>query len=137
MMARTVLRDTSLLTGGGPRQDQPIHMPNCTKVQASFYALHRNLQVFSVDPEVDDVKDFLPERWDKVRPAQWEYVTFGGGQRACLGKEKALVEAAFVICKLVREFEVIEAKDERPWKGQQALSAKNINGCHIALRRSS
>jgi cytochrome P450 len=136
-MARIAIRDTSLPTGGGPGQDQPIHIPKGIKVQASFYALHRNLQVFSVDPEVDNVKDFFPGRWDKIHSAQWEYVTFGGGQRACLGKENAFVEAAFVICKLMREFEVIEAKDERPWKGQQALSAKNINGCHIALRRSS
>lgn len=134
-MFRTALQDTTLPTGGGPYQNKPIYIRKGTKVQASFYALHRDPRVFSPHFSASDVEEFIPERWDKIHPQQWEYAPFGGGQRACMGKEKTLAEASFVICKLAGTFEVLEARDERPWKGRQTLSAKNIHGCKIALRR--
>jgi cytochrome P450 len=79
--------------------------------------------------------DFVPDRWNTIHPKSYEYMAFGGGQRACLGKEKVLVEAAFFLARLAQRFEKLETRDEKPWKGQLMLTAKNLNGCKLALIR--
>jgi cytochrome P450 len=127
-MARDALQDTTLPVGGGPSQEQPIFIAKGTMVQTSFYALHREPAVFGKDTE-----EFFPERWRGIQPKQWEYVPFGGGQRACLGKGKVLAESAFVICRLAQTFERLQSRDTESWNGQQTLTAKNANGCKVAL----
>ncbi|KAF2675780.1 cytochrome P450 [Lentithecium fluviatile CBS 122367] len=127
-MSRTCLNDTTLPIGGGADQKQPILITQGANVFTSFYTLHRDKSVFGPDAE-----SFAPERWERIHPAQWEYLPFGGGQRACLGKEKVLAEAAFVVARLAQRFEKLESEDARPWKGKMRLSAKNLNGCKVCL----
>lgn len=127
-MSRTAFQDTTLPVGGGPNQNQPVYIAKGTTLQTSFYALHRNQSVFG-----PNVENFVPERWNKIRPKQWEYLPFGGGQRACLGREKVLAEFAFVICRIAQTFEHLESRDAEPWNGRLTLTAKNVNGCKIAL----
>lgn len=129
-MARDALQDTTLPVGGGHSQEQPIYIAKGTTVQTSFYALHRESKVFG-----NHTEQFVPERWRVIQPQQWEYVPFGGGQRACLGKGKVLAESAFVICRLAQTFERLQSRDIEPWNGQQALTAKNANGCKVAFYR--
>jgi cytochrome P450 len=133
MMARMARKDTTLPVGGGPKHDQPIFVPKGTQVLTCFYTLHRDPAVFASDDDAEDVETFRPERWTTITPKQWEYMTFGGGQRACLGREKVLAEAAFVICRLAQSFGRIESRDTKPWKEIRALGAKNANGCKVAL----
>ncbi|KAF2707548.1 cytochrome P450 [Pleomassaria siparia CBS 279.74] len=132
LMNRCCLQDTTLPVGGGPNYDQPIFIPKGTYIQTSFFALHRNESVFG-----PFVEDFRPERWLEMHPGQWEYMAFGGGQRACLGREKVLVEAALVIAKLAQTFERLESRDARQWKGMMRLTGKNANGCQIAVYRKA
>ena len=70
-------------------------------------------------------------------PKQWEYMPFGGGHRACLGKEKVLAESAFVLARLAQTFERIESRDPKPWKELVMLTARNANGCKVALYAAS
>lgn len=127
-MARVSLCDTKLPVGGGPNQDLPIFAPKGTQVIMSYYALHRDPAVFG-----DDVEAFKPERWDYISPGQWDFMGFGGGNRACLGKQKVLAEASYVLVRMASAFEKLESSDDQDWKGELKITCKSANGCKVAL----
>lgn len=128
LLNRVALRDTSLPVGGGAGQDAPVFVPQGTTAQMGYFALHRDARVFG-----SDVEAFRPERWDEMKPELWEFVPFGGGARACLGRDKALVEAAFVLSRLALRFVALEGRDARAWKGEMKLTCQNANGCLVGL----
>ncbi|KAF1951020.1 cytochrome P450 [Byssothecium circinans] len=128
LLARTALNNTHLPSGAGPAQDRPIYVPKGTLVVMSYYALHRDTHVFG-----EDVEAFRPERWNDVRPGQWEYMAFGGGNRACMGQQKVLVEAAFVLIRMAKAFAELESRDSKEWKGELKLTCKSANGCKVAV----
>jgi len=76
---------------------------------------------------------FNPDRWNSFKPKTWEFAPFGGGPRSCVGRQKALMETSYLVVKMLREFGGIEARDDRDWVGQVQITAKNLNGCKIAL----
>ncbi|KAF7526671.1 hypothetical protein G7054_g10698 [Neopestalotiopsis clavispora] len=130
LMGRIALRDTTLPSGGGSNHDQPMFIPKGSQVVMSYYALHRDSNVFG-----PDVEEFRPERWATISPTQWEYAAFGGGNRACLGQTKAIIEASYVLARLSQVIEKLESRDERTWKGQLKLTCKSANGCRVAVHR--
>ncbi|KAL9124979.1 MAG: hypothetical protein Q9217_005758 [Psora testacea] len=127
-MNRIALKDTTLPTGGGPTGTKPIFVPKGTNFDTSWYNLHRLPSIWGVDAD-----EFKPERWDYFKPGPWQFVPFGGGPRGCLGRTKALTEASYVTVRILQEFSNIESRDDRDWTGQVQLTAKNANGCKIAL----
>lgn len=134
MLGREALRDTVLPRGGGPDGSRPIFVPENVHAVTSFYTLHRDPSVFG-----DDVEAFRPERWvpkeeGGVDPSPWEFMPFGGGERSCLGRSKAVAEAAYVLSRLALEFEELQARDEREWTMEQKLTCKNKNGCKVAFK---
>ncbi|KAL8627035.1 hypothetical protein Q9189_007273 [Teloschistes chrysophthalmus] len=126
-MNRIALVDTILPTGGGPEGADPIYCPAGTGYDTSWYNLHRLESIWG-----EDAAAFKPDRWETFKPDHWQYLPFGGGPRSCLGRTKALVEAVYVIVRLMHEFGRIESRDDREWTGQVQLTAKNANGCKIA-----
>ena len=128
LMGRIALCDTVLPVGGKPDLNDPIFVPKGTKVEVGQYSLHRDPRVFGEDTEA-----FRPERWDSINPSQWEFMAFGGGSRACLGRQKSLVEAAYVLARLARQFPRLESRDDEEWKGDMKLTCKSANGCKVAL----
>ncbi|KAF2653349.1 cytochrome P450 [Lophiostoma macrostomum CBS 122681] len=127
-LGRTALQDTILPRGGGKDGSSPVFVPKGTSCTNSFYALHRNETVFG-----PGASDFVPARWNSISPGTFEYMPFGGGPRQCLGKEKALVEAAYFLIAMARRFPTIGSRDTREWAGKAKLSARNARGCLIAL----
>lgn len=127
-MNRVALNDTTLPLGGGPEGKSPIFVRAGTMFDTAFYALHRQPSIWGPDAE-----EFMPHRWNTFRPHAWEYVPFGGGPRGCVGRQKALTEASYIIVRVLQEFRSIESRDEREWTGQVQLTAKNFNGCKVAL----
>ncbi|KAF2115633.1 cytochrome P450 [Lophiotrema nucula] len=130
---RIALRDTSLPTSPSPTdrqttRSQSVPVPKGSTIVMSFYTLHRNQNVFG-----SDVESFNPYRWSTIHPTQYEFMPFGGGQRACLGREKSQAEAALVIARLAERFERLESKDVREFKPQTGISTCNGNGCKVAL----
>lgn len=123
------LKDTKLPVGGGPKQDLPVFVPKGTMVAMSYYAVHRNTAIFG-----DDVEAFRPDRWNSIRPSQWEFYGFGAGNRACLGQQKAMIEASYVLARMARVLETLESRDNREWKGELKLTCKSANGCKVAVR---
>ena len=128
MMGRIALNDTTLPKGGGIEGNSPIFVPAGSRAVNSFYALHRVASVYGENVEVFD-----PHRWDTIKPAFWEYMPFGGGHRSCVGQQKALAEASYVLVKMAHMFRRIESRDDRDWAGEAKLTARNANGCKVAL----
>jgi cytochrome P450 monooxygenase len=61
-------------------------------------------------------------------------MTFGGGgPRACVGKRKALAEAAMVLVMMAKRFRGIESRDNRDWAGVAIKAAANKHGCKVGL----
>ncbi len=128
LMGRSALQDTKLPTGGGEDGSLPVFAPKTTIVIFSYYGLHRDPKVFG-----EDVETFRPERWENIKPDQWEFLAFGGGNRACLGRQKVLVEAAYVLIRLAKHFSTLEPRDSRDWKAENKLTSTNKHGCKVAL----
>ncbi|TVY75691.1 Cytochrome P450 monooxygenase fsdH [Lachnellula suecica] len=128
LLARVALTDTTLPVGGGFDQRDHVYVPKGSHVVMSYFALHRDSSVFG-----DDVEEFRPDRWETIRPEQWQFMAFGGGNRACLGQSKALFEAAYVLARISAVFGKLESRDSAPWKGDLKLSCKSANGCKVAL----
>jgi cytochrome P450 len=128
-LEREALNDVTFPVGGGPKQEDPVFVPKGTRVLTGYHALHRDLRVFG-----DDVEAFSPDRWESIAPTQWQFLPFGAGGRACLAREKALVEAAFVLARVAFRFETLESRDSREWKGAMRLNCQNAHGCLVSLR---
>lgn len=128
VMGRIALNDTILPLGGGKNGDTPIYIARGTSLDANFYALHRNESVFG-----PDVENFNPDRWDNINPGPWEFMPFGSGPRACMGQQKAMIEASYVVVLIAQAFKGLESRDKEDWAGQVKLTAKNANGCKVAL----
>lgn len=67
-------------------------------------SLHRRTDLFGSDAGV-----FNPHRWDNNwKPDPWTFFPFNRGARICLGKNLALMEVKFVLCRLLQAFSNIE-----------------------------
>lgn len=124
---RTALKDTSLPTGSGPTGTSPVAIPAGKVVSRKnllipfpilfeFYieshvkevmgldSMHRRTEIFGSGPN-----DFRPHRWDnKWKPDSWTFLPSNRGTRTCLGKNLALMEVKFVLCRLLQAFSSIE-----------------------------
>jgi cytochrome P450 len=125
---RVALADTTLPKGGGPDGQSPIYVQAGALFNASFIVLHRLPFIWG-----PDAHDFNPDRWDSFKPKTWEFSPFGGGPRACVGRQKALMETSYLVVKMLRAFQAVEPRDDRDWVGQVQITAKNLNGCKVAL----
>ncbi|KAL8951372.1 MAG: hypothetical protein Q9222_002649 [Ikaeria aurantiellina] len=121
-LARVSLKDSILPTGGGVHGDRPVFVAAGTRTLSNFYALHRGQDVWG-----KNVEEFDPSRWHRLQPGPWQFMGFGGGQRACLGQQKALMEASYALIKFGKTFERLESRDGSDWAGEQKLTAKNVH----------
>ncbi|KAK5995320.1 Cytochrome P450 monooxygenase himC [Cladobotryum mycophilum] len=129
--AREATRDTILPYGGGKDGNSPLLVKKGNLVMYNVYSMHRDEQVFGPDPE-----DFVPERWSGLRPG-WGYLPFNGGPRICIGQKFALLEAHFLVSRMVQTFEKMEAADDRDWVELYALATTCKNGVDVRLSRCS
>lgn len=79
------------------------------------------------------MNEFVPERWDHVRPG-WEYTPFGGGSRACPGQRLVFTESAYILVTLLRKFTKVENRDPvLEWKEEMRMTFQSKNGCIVGL----
>jgi cytochrome P450 / NADPH-cytochrome P450 reductase len=69
-------------------------------------ALHRDKTVWGPNPEVFNPDNFTAAA-ERARPAS-SYKPFGNGQRACIGRQFALHEAALVLAMVLHRFKLID-----------------------------
>ncbi|KAF2865800.1 cytochrome P450 [Massariosphaeria phaeospora] len=104
MNVRSALKDTSLPTGGGLTGTSPVGILAGTSVVLGLDSLHHRTDIFGPDADV-----YRPHRWDNHwKPDTWTYFPFNRGARPCLGKNLALMEVKFVLCRLLQAFGSIE-----------------------------
>ena len=101
--ARQALRDTTLPRGGGPNGDKPFFIKKGQSVEYVIHVIHQRPDLWG-----PDAAEWKPERWDGKRPG-WEFLPFNGGPRICIGQQFAIVEASYVIVRLLQRFDAIEA----------------------------
>jgi cytochrome P450 / NADPH-cytochrome P450 reductase len=68
--------------------------------------LHRDPKIWDDNPEAFDPANFAPEA-EQNRPPN-AYKPFGTGQRACIGRQFAMLEATLVLGMILQRFELID-----------------------------
>ena len=68
--------------------------------------LHRDPKVWGANPEVFNPDNFTREA-EAARPVN-AYKPFGNGQRACIGRQFAMQEAALVLGMVLQRFKLID-----------------------------
>ncbi|KAJ4291650.1 hypothetical protein N0V90_009545 [Kalmusia sp. IMI 367209] len=120
--------DTVLPHGGGADGLSPLPIPAGTFAISNSWGLHMSKEIYGPDAE-----EFNPERWNNIKPNSKEFVPFGQGPRACLGKDKALAEAAYLLVRLVMRFEGLEDRTV-VWRPDASFSMKNKKGYEVVFR---
>ncbi|KAH6431646.1 hypothetical protein HBI14_031820 [Parastagonospora nodorum] len=125
---RQCLETTILPFGGGPDGKQPLYIEKGDNVEINYRAMMRDETYWG-----QDVNEFIPERWDHMRPG-WEYTPFGGGPRACPGQRLVFTESAYVLVTLLRKFSKVENRDPVfEWKEEMRMTFQSKNGCIVGL----
>ena len=130
-LSRAALRETILPKGGGPEGKDPSLVPKGTRFNAVFYSLHRDPSIYCNNPEAFD-----PDRWEVITPGPFEFMAFGQGRRMCLGQEKAMAEAAYVLVRMALVFERLESRESRAYVAAERITTRNAYGCKIAIVRA-
>jgi cytochrome P450 len=73
-----------------------------------LWGLHRNPRMWD-EPEV-----FNPDRFLTELKHKGAYIPFGLGQRLCIGRELALLEAQLIICRLLQSYRIVPTRKEWP-----------------------
>ncbi|EER24493.1 hypothetical protein D8B26_005181 [Coccidioides posadasii str. Silveira] len=124
---REAVVTTTLPRGGGPDGKSKILVKKGTFVLYSTWGLHRS-KFYG-----EDTNEFRPSRWETIRPG-WNYIPFNGGPRICLGQQYALVEASYVITRLLQVFKDIENRDPvLPFVEHTTLTLSSEHGAKVAL----
>ncbi|KAL8895763.1 MAG: hypothetical protein Q9192_003459 [Flavoplaca navasiana] len=105
----------------------------------SVYVMHRLKKLYG-----EDTDSFRPERWDpdvknavNLKNIGWGYLPFNGGPRICLGQEFAILEAGYVVVRIVQKFRNLKLglKDKDVVVGTEnqevTLVVASTNGCRV------
>ena len=76
----------------------PFNLPAGCRIIFSPYITHRMPDIYS------EPKRFLPARWEKIRPSQYEYLPFGAGSHFCLGMRFAMLELKIVLASIIQRY---------------------------------
>lgn len=137
--SRTALEATTLPTGGGPDGIKPLMIRKGEAVGYSVYVMHRLKRLYG-----EDADSFRPERWDPnvdnavdLKNIGWGYLPFNGGPRICLGQEFALLEAGYVVVRILQKFRSFELDPRDKGipvgaeKQEVTLVVASTDGCRV------
>ena len=119
------------IKGRGSDGEDPIWVPKDTEVHISAYSMHRDLSILG-----KEVKSFVPERWNHIKPNPWEFMPFMSRPRTCLGQEKASLETAYVLARLAHDFVMVETRGSRLSIKDILLTVKNRHGREVAMTQA-
>lgn len=78
-------------------------IPAGASVAVATYVIHRHPE-FWENPDVFDPERFNPERSANRHPYAW--VPFGAGRHMCIGRDFAMIEAKYVLARLMQRYEI-------------------------------
>ncbi|KAF1999645.1 cytochrome P450, partial [Amniculicola lignicola CBS 123094] len=95
---------TILPRGGGPDGTSPVLIPKGSGIGWSTYHLHRSEAIYG-----SNAREYRPERWESgelIKKARLGagFLDFNGGNRLCLGKDFALMEASYALIRILQAF---------------------------------
>ncbi|KAF7538571.1 hypothetical protein G7054_g2801 [Neopestalotiopsis clavispora] len=126
---RVALKDTVLPAGGGRDGSAPVFAPAGTLFDTCFATLHRDPKVWGPNSA-----EFRPSRWEHdYSPPPFTFLPFGAGPRQCLAQQKATMETAYIVSRILQEFGEIRNEEDKPYQAQVALTAKSAHGCLLSL----
>ncbi|KAF2033496.1 cytochrome P450 [Setomelanomma holmii] len=126
--ARQCLKTTILPCGGGVDGKSPLYVEKGDNLEFNYRTMMRDKTFWG-----EDADDFVPERWERIRPT-WEYTPFGGGPRICPGQRLVFTETVYVLVTLLRSFEKVENRDPVwEWKEEMRMTFQSKNGCLVGL----
>ncbi|KAH8700700.1 putative N-alkane-inducible cytochrome P450 [Talaromyces proteolyticus] len=134
-MTRIALKDTTLPTGGGPKGNSPVFVPQGTILNSSFQDLHRLRDIYG-----DDTEKWRPSRWEDLQLSNlaWKFLPFSGGPHVCPAKSLALNRVAFTVAKIVRAVDRIENRDPvQEYVPAYKLVTASQNGVKVALYKTA
>lgn len=98
-----------------------------TKIVMNFHALHHDKEIWG-----ENANEFVPERWEIARPI-WEYLPFSGGPRVCPAQQMVYTDAAYIIVRILQQFNAIENHDPRPWAENFRMIVENRDGVKVKM----
>lgn len=126
---RSARHDTTLPRGGGPDGKAPVFVPRGTTVCSLTYHIHHDRDIWG-----DDADAFRPERWAQRNKGGSDFVPFLSGPRICPAQQQVLIQATYVLLRVVREFEWVENRDEvDEYVELQRMAIESRRGVRIAL----
>lgn len=102
-----------------------------TMIVIAPYVLHRHRKLW-VNPEVFDPRRFLPGARETID--RFAYLPFGLGPRTCIGAAFALQEAAIVLAKMMRNFD-LEGNPTHSIEPILKVTLRPRGGLPIRIRR--
>lgn len=76
------------------------HLEPGTIVTGCIYLLHQREDIYP------DAKQFKPERFLEKQPSPYEFMSFGGGDRRCIGEALAMLEMKLVIATILGNYQL-------------------------------
>lgn len=102
LMVRVTTRPASL---------DGVSLPKGCEIVLCPFLAHRDTEPFPKPNE------FLPSRWNKIKPSPFEYFPFGAGGHSCVGRYLAIYMIKTVLRSLMQQFELVLAYDqEADWQ---------------------
>ncbi|TVY68729.1 Cytochrome P450 monooxygenase lepH [Lachnellula suecica] len=125
---REARKDTTLPRGGGPDGTSPVFVGKGTIVYSLPYHIHHDKDIWG-----DDADGFRPERWAEGTRKGWQFVPFLGGPRICPAQQQVMLQATYVLLRVVLEFEWIENRDEvHEYVELQRMAIESRRGVQIS-----
>ncbi|MGD1037009.1 MAG: cytochrome P450 [Roseiarcus sp.] len=101
-------------------------------IYALLPLLHRDPAVWGPDADQFKPERFAPEAFGRLPPNAWK--PFGNGQRACIGRPFAMMEATLALAMIVRRFDIAKADPGYQLRVKETLSLKP-DGFFIRAKR--
>ncbi|KAI9892293.1 MAG: hypothetical protein M1814_001492 [Vezdaea aestivalis] len=103
---RAALKETKLPLGGGADGKSPVLLMPGDFVGYNIFSMHRRKDLYGPDADI-----FRPSRWDpetesglRLKHIGMGYLPFHGGPRVCLGQEVALLQASYIVVRLLETY---------------------------------
>ncbi|KAL9600904.1 MAG: hypothetical protein Q9219_002839 [cf. Caloplaca sp. 3 TL-2023] len=124
-----------ILPNGGASSNSPIFVAPGTEIHIVWWATHRDPAIWG-----PSASDFIPERWESAELLKSSagiggaaYMPFLAGPRACPAREMVLVEAAYVVARVVGRFERCESEGGEGFVEEHRLTMQSRSGVKVRL----